>query len=117
MEDDGSRDRAIASLYFDLATAYRDNNPNGAIILRARIEKEERHKINEESNSLYSHKQGKVLSFPDKVMELNEMYDDLMFELADNSNESMRELKTFSAEEIIKFNRRITEKIKRNNKK
>ncbi len=117
MEDDGSRDTAIASLYFDLATAYRDNNPNGAIILRARIEKEERHKINEEKNPLYSHKQGRVLSFPDKVMELNEMMQDLFFDLADSSNESIKDIKRYSTEEIIQFNKRVTKKIKRNNKK
>lgn len=116
MEDDGGGGRVIASLYFDLATAYNENNYNGITILKSRIEKEERHKINEEKHPLYSHVKGKVLSFSDKVLELNEMYDDLMFELSDNSNESLKELKTFSAEEVIKFNKRVTAKIKRNAK-
>ena len=114
MEDDGSRDRVIATLYLQLADAYKDNNHNAIIILRARIEKEEDNKINEESHPLYSHRKGRVLSFSDKVGELNDMYDDLMFDLADNSNESMKEIKGFSAEEVMKFNKRVTAKIKRN---
>jgi len=117
VEDDGDRYRSIGKLYFDLAEAYKDNNVNAAIILRSKIEKEERHKINEETHPLYSHQKGKVLSYPDKVMELNELYDDLMFDLADASNESMMELKTYSAENIIKFNKRVVAKIKRNNPK
>jgi len=40
-----------------------------------------------------------------------------MFDLADASNESMMELKTYSAENIIKFNKRVVAKIKRNNPK
>ena len=116
MEDDGVRDRVIAALYLQLADAYRDNNINGVIISKSRIEKEETHKANEEYNPLYSHKKGKVLSFSDKVLELNEMYDDLMFDLADNSNESIKEIKTFTAEEVMKFNKRVTAKIKRNAK-
>lgn len=100
-------------MYFDLATAYKDNNINGIIILKARVEREERHKINEESHPLYSDKKGRVLSFPDKVMELNELYDDLMFDLADNSNESMKDVKNFNTEEVIKFNTRVIAKIKR----
>lgn len=116
MEDDGDRDRVIGNLYFNLATAFKDNSPNAIIILKARIEKEERHKINEERNPLYSHRKGKVLSFSDKVMELNELYDDLMFDLADNSNESIKDIKSFSTEEVIKFNKRVTIKLKRKEK-
>ncbi len=99
-----------------LAEAYKDGDFNGVIINKSRIEKEETHKVNEESNPLYSHKKGKVLSFSDKVLELNEMYDDLMFDLADNSNESIKEIKTFTAEEVMKFNKRVTAKIQRNSK-
>lgn len=116
MEDAGERDRVIATLYMDLADAIKENNYNAVIILKAKIEKEERHKINEESHPLYSIKRGNVISYSEKVVELNEMYDDLLFELSDNSNESIITLKTFSAEEILKFNKRVVEKLKRNAK-
>ena len=117
MEDDSGRDRVIGTLYFELATAIKENNVNAITILRSRIEKEERHKINEERHPLYSHKKGKVVSFSDKVLELNEAYDDLMFNLSDNSNESLKEVKTFSVEEVIKFEKRIAEKLKREAKR
>ncbi len=114
--DDGERDKLIAMLYFDLATAYNENNYNGIIILKARIEKEEAHRVNEERHPLYSQRKGKILTFADKIVELNDMYDDLIFQLSDSSNESMREVKTYSTEEIIKFEKRVIEKIRRKNK-
>ncbi len=117
MEDAGERDRVIGALYFDLATAFKDNNQNAIIILKSRIEREERHKINEERHPLYSHKKGKVVSFSDKVLELNESYDDLIFNLSDNSNETMKEIKTYTAEEVIKFEKRVGEKVKREAKR
>lgn len=116
MEDYGERDRALAQLYLELVNAYRDNDYNGIIIAKSRVEKAERHKANQESHPLYSHRKGKVLSFADKINEMNDMYDDLIFELSDNSNETMRELKQFSAEEIIKFNKKVIEKLKRKSK-
>jgi hypothetical protein len=116
VEDDGGRGRVIGTLYYDLAVAYKDNNTNAIIILRSRIEKEERHKVNQERHPLYSRNKGKVITFSDKVNELNDAMEDLYFNLSDNSNENLRELKTFTAEEIIKFERRIAEKIKRENK-
>ena len=100
-----------------LADALKDRAYNGIIIYKARIEKEEKHKVNEEKHPLYSHRKGKVLSFPDKINELNEMYQDLIFDLAENSNERIRDLKQFSAEEVIIFNRKVTEKLKRQSKK
>ena len=116
MADDGSRDRGVAALYLKLAESYNNNDTNGVIIYKSRIEKEERHKINEDTHSLYSHKQGKILSFSSKVLELNEMYQDLIYELSENSNERMRDLKDFTTEEIMYFNKRVTEKLRRKSK-
>ena len=114
MGDDSDRDRVIATLYLDLAKAYKDNADD--IKLKARIEREEHHKINDEKHPLYSHKEDKILSFSKKVLELNEMMEDLFFDLADNSNESIKDIKEFSAEEVMKFNKRVVEKIRRKNK-
>jgi hypothetical protein len=50
------------------------------------------------------------------VIELNEMYEDLMFDLADNSNESIKNIKEFSTESILQFNKRVVAKIRRNAK-
>ena len=113
MGDASDRQRILASIYLDLAEAYKDRNNDKIIKLRARVEREERHKINEESHPSYSFNKGKILSFSDKVMELNDMYDELMFELSDNSNESIREIKEYSCEDIMKFNKYVTKKIDR----
>ena len=117
MEDDGVGNRVDATLYLNLAKAYKDNNKDEIAKALAQIEKKEGSRINQEYSSLYSDKKGKVVSFADKVLELNEAYEDLMFELSDNSNESIRELKTFRAGEIIRFNKRVVEKVRRQNKK
>ena len=114
MGDDSDRGKVIATLYLALAKAYKDNTD--VINLKSRVEKEENHKINDEKHPLYSHKEDKILSFSKKVIELNEMYEDLMFDLADNSNESIKDIKEFSAEEVMKFNKRVVEKIRRKNK-
>jgi hypothetical protein len=116
LEDDGVGDRVDANLYLNLAEAYKDGDEKNITKWLAEIEKKEGHKINDENSLLYSQKKGKIISFADKVLELNEAYEDLMFDLADNSNESMRELKTYRAGEIIRFNKRVVEKVRRKNK-
>ncbi len=115
-DETGDRTKVLALLYLELAKAYNDGERKDVIKLKAKVEKDENHKINEDKYPLYSQKQGKLVSFSDKVVELNNMYDDLIFNLSDNSNESLRELKTFTTEEIIKFEKRIAEKVKRNSK-
>ena len=49
-------------------------------------------------------------------MELSENKEDLFFFLADNSNESIKTIKEFSTEEVLRFNKRVVEKINRQNK-
>jgi len=113
---DGERDRVLARLYLDLAEALKDNNYNATIIAKSRIEKALRSKEEEERHPLYSSRVGRVVSYPEKVNELDNAYEDLMFELSDNSKESIRTIKDFTAEEVIQFNKRILAKLKRKTK-
>lgn len=117
MADDGERDRALAVLYLNLAKALKDNNYNATIIAKARLEKALKDKVDEERNPLYSHRKGRVVSYAEKVNESQEFYEDLMFDLSDNSKESIKTIKEFTAEEVINFNKRVVQKIKRNTKK
>ncbi len=117
MGDDGTRDRALAALYLNLAEAFKDNNTNGVIIAKARLEKALRNKDNEDKHPLYSSVKDKVVSYPEKIAEMDELKEDLFFQLSDNSNESIKTIREFTVEEVIHFNKRILEKLKRKNKK
>jgi uncharacterized FlaG/YvyC family protein len=117
LADDDNRGRIIGLLYLDLAKSLKFNETNKIIKDKSRIEKQETHLINDERHPLYSHKQEKIITFSAKVMELTENKEDLFFYISDNSNESIRTIKEFSTEEVLRFNKRVIEKINRLNKK
>jgi hypothetical protein len=85
-----------------------------AVEYRARVEAEER-ELDHSEHPLYSKARGRMVSIPEKVKEMDGEYEDLMFILSDSSNESLRGVKGFSVDEVVRFTRQLNRKFKRQN--
>lgn len=83
-----------------------------ALECKAKIEKEEG-EIIDDRHPLWSKEKERMVSIPEKMMELEEEYDGLMFTLADSSNESIRTVKAFTVDEVVKFTRQLNLKYER----
>lgn len=53
------------------------------------------------------------MSVPDRMREMDAEYEDMMFLLADSSNESIRTVKLFTVQEVVSFTRQLNQKYER----
>lgn len=95
---------------------YRDKDDIAVAMAKAKLERHYRFENFVSKHPLYSSKRGTIVSYPQKIKELDENYEDMIFDLADNSNESIKTIRDFSVEEMVKFNSRVYKKLLRQSK-
>jgi len=102
----------IVALCQKAAQSIVDDDYDRAIEYKAKIEKEEK-EFTDEGHPLFSREKGRRVSIRDKMVEMDGEYDELMFVLSDSSNESIRTVKSFTVEEVVKFTRQLNLKYER----
>ena len=95
---------------------YRNNDEMEVAHAKAKLERQLRFENMVKDHILFSAKQNKILSYAEKVHEMNEAYEEMLFELADNSNESIKTIRMFSVEEMVRFNTHVYKKLLRKTK-
>ena len=95
---------------------YHDGDEMAVAKAKAQLEKQYRFENQVKKHVLYSSAKNKILSYPEKVAEMNEQYEDMLFDLSDNSNESIKTIKDFTVEEMVQFNKRVYKKLLRQSK-
>lgn len=94
------------------AESLLEDDYDHAIEYKAKIEKEENEYV-DFRHPLFSRDREKIVSIPDRLREMDTDYDELMFTLSDSSHESIRTVKQFTVEEVVKFTRQLNLKYER----
>lgn len=96
---------------------YRNGDDMAVAMAKAKLERQYRFENVVKNHVLYSHTKGDVVNYPEWVRQKNEEYEDMIFDLAENSNESIRTIRDFTVEEMVRFNKRVYEKLLRKSRK
>jgi len=99
-----------------IITGYHDGDEMKVARAKAQLEKQYRFENQVKKHVLYSPIKGTIISYPEKVAEMTEQYEDMLFDLSDNSNESIKTIKDFTVEEMVQFNKRVYKKLLRQSK-
>ena len=112
-DDDEDGQRVINHLYMTIIKGYHDGDELEVARAKAKLEKQYRFENMVRTHILYSPRRGTVISYPEKVAEMTEQYEDMLFDLSDNSNESIKTIREFTVEEMVQFNKRVYKKLLR----
>ena len=115
MGDDEDGNIRIA-LYLKIIKGYRDGDEATVRYAKAKLERQFRFENMVKNHILFSSAKNKIVTYAEKVREMNDSYEDMLFELSDNSNESIKTIRDFSVEEMVRFNTSVYKKLLRKSK-
>ncbi len=95
---------------------YRDDNEVEVAYAKAKLERQFRFENMAKNHILFSPSQNTVVSYAQKIREMEDSYENMLFELSDNSNESIKTIRDFSVEEMVRFNGNVYKKLLRKSK-
>jgi len=108
--------RTISDRIHDLVERIKERDLDKINEINRSLEKEFKY-LEFNDHHRWSREREMVVTIPEKIREMEDGYETLMFELSDRSNESILDVKKFSVYDVHMFMRNIIRKYRKTNDK